>query len=133
MKTVSLELSKQLKEAGYPQESYFLWKKYRLNGEIKWKLTNEYPDDMYPADAIFASPTADEVLEKLPSEIQKDGHFYSIAISKTRINHFWVDYRYFSRHKIFHLRDYEYSPIESLANAAAKIWLYLKEKGFITE
>src|SRR5690349_7346958 len=80
MKITSLELSKQLKEAGYPQESYFYWNEYTVNHNKGWKLQHWTPEHMdnyrknyegkakggLIAKTIIASPTADEVLEQLP-------------------------------------------------------------------
>lgn len=122
MKTTSLELSKQLKEAGYPQEDHA----HYWGGIGNWGLWCKHViDDMDSRETRFewvASPTADEILDVLPMDIK--GH-KSIQMGK------W-DGKYVIRYELLDnslagFREDE----ESLAAAAAKMWLHLKKEGLI--
>lgn len=77
MKTVSLELSKQLKEAGYPQTRVSFY--YVLDDSVEEKLKpwyvlvfrGQYKNLGFQANTKrYASPTADEILDLLPSHIR---------------------------------------------------------------
>ena len=65
---VSLELAKQLKKAGYPQESEFSW-----TCRPNWEIVHER-DMMNPQFTIatppVAAPLATELLEQLPRSIE---------------------------------------------------------------
>src|SRR5436853_3088941 len=67
MKTVSLELAKQLKEAGYPQEGFHFNYISCYGGEPF--LSPPYQDSH---QIVYSSPMADEILDKLPNEIIGD-------------------------------------------------------------
>lgn len=75
----------------------------------KAELTCEY---------FIASPTADEILEKLPCATQQEWFVISVDPG----NKEWVIE--------WHNRGYLYRG-ESLADAAAKMWLYLKKENLI--
>ena len=70
----SFELSKQLKEAGYPQEeSLFYWIIFK-NGDKSLSIFSnlgigDITEENYEK---YAAPTASEILERLPAEIGKD-------------------------------------------------------------
>ena len=76
--TTSLEVSKRLKESGYPQESVFYWVVNSVipsDTQIKlkkdcgsWKHSKKIQDS--GAIKYYSAPTASELLEKLP----KDSH-----------------------------------------------------------
>ena len=114
MKTVSLELSKQLKEAGYPQETEFCY--YRNADEYHF-LRNPFEGKMRPfPEKTYASPTADEILEQLPEYVmvhrENSGwycEFKTVSGRKTDIGFFG----------------------DTIADAAAKMWLYLKKEKLI--
>lgn len=118
MKTVNLELSKSLKEVGYEQEPMAAyWYQSKLaRGEWQYSI-NLFPGkqidwDGYKEDQFFASPTADEILEKLPRQME---------VKKSGVLEFpyWVK-----------VGDDEMTG-ESLADAAAKMWLYLRKEGLL--
>jgi|SRR5882672_5573428 len=133
MKTVTAQLAAKMNNAGWqPKKSTFWWVRH----DSDFKLYYEGQDIPLPLKEIYAAPTAEETLERLPSEIQKDGHYYSISISKTKINHFWIDYRYYSKYRIFHLKPSDLKAdygIFSLAEAAGKMYIYLKENNLLKE
>lgn len=110
MKTVSLELAKQLKEAGFPQESYFYWvledhigEKYILVS--KWDIIEAEQKRDYNKSVVwmqnylawpekkFAAPTAEEILDLLPAMIESEGEKYYLIIEKLpHSNHFEITY-----------------------------------------
>jgi len=117
---VSLELAKELKEAGYPQESLYRWRKYSLAekpalyqipegtelGVLSGKLEFEY-----------SAPTVAELGEALLKE--------SLSIS-------------FSHKKWcaeIHLKDDDetscYTSDETMAGVLGKMWIELKKEGLI--
>lgn len=131
MKTVSLELSKQLKDAGYPQSvSEFNWIRVDERVELSHK-DHEYllADYKSSIEKECVSPTADEILDQLPNEIVGDeGMKFDLDIWKDNDHNSWVisywwdeDTRHKSDTKI---QSFEHS---TLAEAVAKMWLYLKK------
>lgn len=71
MKTVSLELAKQLKENGYPQMSDFSWTRdAELQNQTEYKLLVINPAHKAHWVEYIASPSADEILEKLPQDME---------------------------------------------------------------
>jgi len=76
IKTVSLELSKQLKETGFPQETYLYW---RLAGNLGWQLEVHYG---LLKDKLIAAPTAEEIFERLPECIELNNTLWAITIEK---------------------------------------------------
>lgn len=133
MKTVSLEISKQLKEVGYPQESSHYWNKPMYE---KWELIN-YKYEMQEEKFIYASPTADEILEILPRQITKNNKTYSLMVffpvnlsmkDEVRICYQEGDWDHGVREESDLLWSEENKII---ADSAAKMWLYLKKEGLI--
>jgi hypothetical protein len=130
MKTTSLELSKQLKEAGFPQETYFYHKTAPDNYYAL--ITNNY-DDGYPIRKegkigrrahganLYAAPTAEEILERLPAQIDELG-FLSIRKFMT----YWVGYGEGTK-------KYAHKDNEILAEAAGEMYLYLNENHLLKE
>ncbi len=111
----SLDLSRQLKEAGCPQESVCYWS--RFGGLF------DRPDQRRETDA--SAYTAEELLSILPQAIYYQG--YSIR----GFCRLWMD----RPADAYHI-GYENFPSltqydQSLANACAKLYLDLKEKGLI--
>lgn len=133
MKTVSLELSKQLKEAGYPQEGEFVYlvDKWGLRDNAFWRLEDLSDSDINHFDAskdcnIFSSPTADEILEIIPIPL-KAGANYRPVLSRSPQTGKWEIILIHPTNG----NDYKVFKGESLANAAAVMWLYLKKEGLI--
>lgn len=125
MKTVSLELSKQLKEAGYPQTDDDAFGCYmrdtRLSNE---SLKFYYFDPDYvdrPEYELYASPTADEILDQLPSKIDE----FVFKVLKGNTGSYCIVYS--NNHDV--KRHICWYP--NLADACAKMWLYLKKEGLL--
>jgi hypothetical protein len=115
MKTVSLELAKELKEAGYPQDTYFQWFE---DGSLV------HTESRNPLRCI-AAPIADEILDLLPAYTALPFFLY-----------IWKDdkglYRivYCSSADLVSGGKQPNYPVEkqkSLAEAAGLMWLYLKK------
>lgn len=147
MKTVNLELSKQLKEAGYPQESaeheYCGGHVWYHDDQIEGKFeecgsTDLLGKDQYcnkeelTCEYFIASPTADEILDKLPEhvgEILKKGSG-GLTISKYKDEYaVW----YCSAKDRTSLFGPTLTHFGTLADAAAQMWLYLKKEGLLEE
>lgn len=129
IKTTSLELSKQLKEAGFLQDTGWFYiasdtsEGYELyfkcpNNEYWFNPEREAVYHLYISD-IIAAPTAEEILERLPIQIEKIG-FISILKFQT----WWVGYGQGSN-------EYVHKDNEVLAEAAGKMYLYLEKNNLL--
>jgi hypothetical protein len=125
MNTTNLELSRELREAGYPQESYFYWEKWITEEEgyslLHYISITEWNED--DKNRMFASPTADEILERLPLFIKDNGHGRGRLVVEKGINGWTVGY----------INDWGRmnKNDKSLADAVAKMWLYLKKNNLL--
>src|SRR5215471_12039049 len=118
MKTVSKDLAVQLKEAGFPQsKSEFYW----VESNHKDKFIVVYSAGLAPHIRLFAAPTAEEIFERLPECIELNNTLWAITIEK-----------YFDK---WHIRygQSEDCMDEMLAEAAGKMWLYLKKENQLIE
>ena len=101
---VNLDPSKQLKEAGYPQEGLWWWCK---NGEHKWDLEI----GKHPHSECYVAPTVAELGKGLP-------HNYPSMRNNYQGECVCYDYE----------RKCQDQFADTEANARAKMWLYLKKK-----
>lgn len=115
---VSLELAKKLKKAGYSQDSIWFWEK-PLAPRKKYRVCPINYHDMMP-ECDYAAPTVAELGEKLIFDSEEYAHTFNVSYS---IQSGWYIYNS-EEPKIIDHADTE-------ANARAKMWLYLKEKGLI--
>ncbi|MCK9433044.1 MAG: hypothetical protein M0R00_08810 [Candidatus Omnitrophica bacterium] len=141
---VSLELAKQLKEAGWKKETEFWWGKLKTNmcnTIYAYEILHLNEDGNFvPLDYInisdnivskkdckfYPAPLATEILELLPNIINPiddncRGHYLSISPSVS-IKGWQVCYGGY-RAKVF--------IDKSLPNVLAKTWIYLKKEGLI--
>jgi hypothetical protein len=129
--TTSLELSKRLKESGFPQDSLFAW--YWCCDYRKYFVANT-KTFIGLGDKIYSAPTTDELLEQLPEfidysrepldkykYISLDIQKYSVKGDKYLIS--YVDDYYISKQFEIHH--------DKLPDALAEMWI-LKERGVIT-
>ncbi len=135
MLTVNLELSKKLKEDGYPQLASCWYMLYANEEDMKetydLELDSFKPSEANTDDPDIAAPTADEILAKLESPIRVLEEEYFLSIEKID-DTFTVDY-VMGGETVFFLHEGKARQIEkSLADAGAKMWLYLKEHGVLT-
>lgn len=121
---VSLELAKQLKGAGYPQEACFYWieayENYKITAEAYegWVVRSKYNAfDKIPEDKKFAAPLASEIGEQLPAMIE--GYDF---VSKKYRSGWGVGYRWVDE-----------SEDKNEANARAMVWLDLKKNGLLAQ
>ena len=127
----SLELSKELKEAGYPQEGLWWW----VYQEEKWGLENKHLVKMvsgmvglpaYPKltkmPEMYVAPTVAELGERLPMEPKPKTYFETTRIA---YGNWIVEYERGIRHPLaMQMGNTE-------ANARAKMLLYLVKEGLI--
>lgn len=114
IKTCSLETAKKLKEAGFPQSSgkiYWHWVKFDDEKHvILWPNASE-------PDVVFAAaPTSDEILEELPF----GAGWNKLRIVRLANGAYTVSYGL----------PPEFVN-ESLSEALAQMWLYLKQQGLL--
>lgn len=142
IKTTSLELSKQLKENGFPQQTQFKYLKptrefIDSDEDTDWKILLEkgfYKGEQYMIGSanctrIYAAPTAEEILDELPYKIEYDGDLLIWDIVRMEApKDYW---------KVSYMRN-DVSQIilfveETLVEAAGKMWLYLKQNNLLSE
>lgn len=136
---VSLELAKQLKAEGYPQESLFTWNVGIESCHPNLVVTNEKGFDRTNRFFHFyAAPTASEIGEQLPKRITASAKLSNSSSRDVPREYMLImgynNGKYFLRYRI--VEDYlGYTPEindDSEANARAKMYLYLKIKGLLT-
>lgn len=123
---VSLEIAKQLKEAGWKKETEFWWVDLTFSrGE--WLLRNSFEASRFKEQTKYPAPLATEILEELPCIIKikqflgsMDGHLETYK--KEYKGKIWYGVCYRS---IKHCTDF------TLPNALAKMWIYLKKEGLL--
>lgn len=131
IKTVSLETSKALKEAGFRQDtSYFWYTGYEPRGPIYFKTDLHLMNIKYIHHSNgFASPTSDEILEELPSSIiWNSTEPYGLRIEKDSDKYVTVWY-YRENHCGESSLDKFGS--ESLPEALAQMYLWLSKEGLL--
>lgn len=133
---VSLDIAKELKEAGYPQEGLWWWQRH---GKRKWDLEcSVYLGESEYSDDDIVAPTVAELGEALPRDIHipnrktndlRDRKSYFFRSEKVDEGVFckngW-DVGYVGRPYALH-----YEQANTEANARARMWLYLKKEGLI--
>ena len=114
---VSLELSKQLKEAGYEQSGLWWWNIWGDNVGRPFLSHSKggLVEDMTPY--LFVAPTVAELGERLPEIV----NYHKSCEGTKDFMLCYIDYRDF----LHETRD------ENEANARAKMWLYLKKEGLL--
>jgi hypothetical protein len=121
---VSLQLAKELKEAGFPQKGEFWWKEdlgIPNLTQFNSKLCSTLLGCKY-----YVAPLATEILEKLPKAFKEDD--YQISI-ETEYEQIWC-VMYSNIHT--NIVDYEERDL-NLCDALARMWLHLKKEGLLKE
>lgn len=117
MKTVSLELAKQLKEAGFPQETDFFYTRY---GGDKWGVNLNLG---IAKEFGIAAPTADDLLDSLPANTD-----ITLSIKKGskqyHVNYWWGTPNPLRKGSV---TDYWQTHGDNPADALAEMWIYLKK------
>ena len=133
---VNLELAKELKENGYPQNSY---NRYQVDilGEVEIE-TLEFSDHDHVKEC-YSAPTSDEILKELPNFIIHNNTNYYLNIFRDtytgirpEITENYYEVSYITLHFLCLDAPNNYCVEEDkLSNALAKMWLYLKKEGHI--
>lgn len=131
VKTVSLETAKALKDAGFRQDTYFYWNHVMVNnrGKLEWQLDYRKIGDRNNIPA----PTTDKLLEELPCQFKYGGAWFDLQITKWP-KEYKVQYVefYFNDDNLLEISDSlcEFK-VESLPEALAQMWLWLKKEGLL--
>lgn len=146
MITTSLELSKRLKDAAFPQDitvkespqSQYVWLNEELHlvhvdNDTGWIIGKDYtsifPDD-FNRYGWFVSPTAEEIIEKLPKRLESSGDYFFL-------NCYWdgqweVSYYSMNQDYTCYINDERIAVYgESLADTCALMYLHLKEHNLL--
>jgi len=141
---VSLELSKQLKEAGYPQEGLWWWGRRTAREDTpasKWDIF-WYKDVLSPyapypeVNEIYVAPTVAELGEALPVVVNGKHGYGQLIMTKFGLNRDGIGHNwgviYEGTHKKIRVNVLDFVADEpTLASAMAKMWLYLKKEGLL--
>jgi hypothetical protein len=145
----SLELCKQLRDAGYPQEgSCFYWQIVEDNHNVEPKIINYYHEPksgVYNSDIqcvqdvddswkeyCVAAPLASELLERLPGFIAKDGLILGLEIKKYN-GVYNVCYRWVDDQDNGGFEDLDAIEEVKEVDALAKMYLYLSKNNLLEE
>lgn len=147
MKTTSLELSKQLKECGFPQKTDFYWSNEIGNTEVMFsdKLHLAYnpnyldfiPEYEEHGDfQLIAAPTAEEILEQLPTRPKDNSHMQLVIWKGSEWTGWNIAYKQMyhdcdRKDKLGHQHDTKDDDNNSLAELAGRLYLYLKKEGLL--
>lgn len=138
--TVSLDTAKKLKEAGWQHETYFDW--YFNGTGANRVVRHPSPDELRTSEFHLEcpAPTAEEILRRLPPNLirstEKDTVTYALTIKAL----FGIEQINGDNWQIMYYRVRDgiemapYSPVlfaDTLANAAAACWIYLKENNLL--
>ncbi len=122
--TVTLEVARQLKDAGYPQEGTpFKWCLAGSDG--KWYRQYTPALACWPFKDRIAAPTSDEIIERLPAYVEQSGH-YKLMIQKWGDNHYTVKYI-----NLLNGDTLAVSTKATLSDAAGLMWCWLKGEGLL--
>lgn len=116
---VSLDMAKKLYDLGFRPVTVFSW--YKNSGD-------EYFIDRQNEYGIFecAAPTAEEILRRLPWKIERDGSTFFLRIER------WNDSLDVLSWRVIYPNLHAFTNIDnSLANASASMWLFLKEHSLL--
>lgn len=137
LKTTTLETSKKLKLAGFPQDNFAAHEEYPdkttrmiyghslkieiLNVKLAKQTSQDEYNRIYGQETnFFAAPISDEILEVLPEELRGG------QLCMTHTSVYYQHFEPYEPARIEHLFNGEF-----LVEALAKMYLYLKSKGII--
>ncbi len=123
---VDLEIAKELKEAGFLQDTIYVWYRCYSDGKLKW--FHGIFDENDKVNKQISAPCSDEILKELPFEI--NGYVLEII----RYENGTIEADYIRYGLIDEITDYLIQSKElfyKAPNALARLWLYLKKEGYI--
>lgn len=128
MKTVSLELSKELMLAGYPRDTYFYWDTV---GGKNWHIIHIQGDEF--TQHCIVAPTLDEILDKLPVKLKN--HCVLQVYRQGGDGKYNEKYWHVAYNELHHIcnlpNNMGWTFAETAADAAAKMYLYLKKENLL--
>lgn len=123
----TLEISKRLKEKGYPQSSELCWT--QKNKVIETLAAHRF------GEFKCSAPLATELLEQLPAYLEKektdekDSELWMLTMAKFNGSGgrtpYYVTYELHGGHLYIHQHS------DSLPDALAEMWIYLKENNLL--
>lgn len=122
IRTVSLETARALKEAGWEWPTQF---HYDCNDE---NYLTDQGGEYYSMDG-FNAPTAEEILSELPCQLKFDNTVGKVGAETKRL----VIYKMLSGYTVGYEgpMNFEMRKSDSLPNALANLWIWLKKEGLI--
>lgn len=121
--TVSLEIAKKLKEAGYKQDNSLFYYQGYLHSEGRVELvTKEKLDGDYD---FIAAPTAEEFGEQLPFIFVDK--FPKAASNTNKKREYSLEIIKYKKYWGCTYTGYDLQEGKTLTDALAKMWLYLKQ------
>ena len=122
---VDLEIAKELKKNGFPQDTYFYHEAARsINEEEYIKIIDKNYNKLGGAYFYYSAPTTAELLKGLPNFITIENYVCILSINRALGGMFYVLYR--GNKKISNcFKD------KKLSKALARLWIYLKKEGYI--
>ena len=114
--TVDIKMARKLEKAGWDKRCFSYWVPY-LKG---YALAYDFEENALP-DENYCAPTASEILDGLPIVLRKKNLCCSKSVPDIRGNPFWQV-------------SYDWEAVfgsDTLANAAAELWIYLKENDLL--
>jgi len=118
---VSLELAKEMKVLGFPQDSFWSWQLHK-----KWKTKQLILSMAKTKPEIFdfySALTVAEMGEALPRRING----YKLTIYLLQDGWDILYYHYKEKHNLLGIEIQE----EKFSDAMAKMWIYLKKEGLL--
>lgn len=118
---VDLDIAKELKENGFPQQSLFYWWKVQGFKQYSLWFLREIPT----ARKKWSAPTAEELIKELPNK-----YYWNLKIDLSAIsNEYFVHYGLTDKDRAW-MKSHMTND-EKLCNALAKLWLYLKKENLL--
>lgn len=127
---VDLEIAKELKKEGFPQEGLWWW---QFTYEIKYTPRVKSGKYVPMGFKNCIAPISDEILKELPLHLEKKDNFYWLNISReaydanSKRSYYEISYDNWENKCL----DAICIEDDKLSNALAKMWLYLKKEGYI--
>lgn len=130
--TTSLEMSRKLKNAGFPQHTDYYWEIVAKNGVLS--ASNPFITHRPSCDnEHYAAPTTDELLAKLPRILWKELEHWDLIIKKGLFKESWESgyWKIFRNCTMFYHAPLKCIENKSLPEALAQMYLWLKSEGHI--
>jgi hypothetical protein len=134
--TTDLEISKRLKEKGFPQDSLFFHRLYDCNDDIGKNIVERVEVDFHTKlsyDRYIPSPTAEEILKELPNFIgmvSSGGGRFGGRVGFTILEEFHAYLMWWGKTNKPKCPSHIIND-KKLCNALALMWIYLKDNNLL--